>query len=282
MSSVRPWNAPSKQMTACRPVAAFANLTAFSTASAPELNSATFRPGPTRSTSRSRELDVDLVRHDGEVGVGELRGLALHGLDDLRMRVPDQQAAEPAREIEHRVAVDVGDRGAEPVIDDRVHVQVERIAHDPLLALDDRARPRTGQLGLHLDRGHTSSSSAVVSSGGKVSREGYRASGRPAARRSARAELPEALRGRGERVQRSHQLLHRPDQPLEPSELRRVLAEPASAARARRPAPARTPATPAPRRASARRACVPRSAPALPRTRRARRGAGGPASASSA
>ena len=54
MSNVRPWNAPSKQITAWRPVAAFANFTAFSTASAPELNSATFRPGPIRSTSRSQ------------------------------------------------------------------------------------------------------------------------------------------------------------------------------------------------------------------------------------
>ena len=53
--SVRPWNAPSKAMTAWRPVAWRAILTAFSTASAPELKNAAFL-GPeigVRSTSRS-------------------------------------------------------------------------------------------------------------------------------------------------------------------------------------------------------------------------------------
>ena len=43
--SVRPWNAPSKAITAGRPVAWRAILTAFSTASAPELkNAALFGP----------------------------------------------------------------------------------------------------------------------------------------------------------------------------------------------------------------------------------------------
>ncbi len=40
--SVRPWNAPSKAITAWRPVASLATLTAFSTASAPELKKAAF------------------------------------------------------------------------------------------------------------------------------------------------------------------------------------------------------------------------------------------------
>jgi hypothetical protein len=39
-SSVRPWNAPSKQMTACRFVYERANLMEFSTASVPALKNA--------------------------------------------------------------------------------------------------------------------------------------------------------------------------------------------------------------------------------------------------
>jgi hypothetical protein len=52
---VRPWKAASKAMTAGRPVAALAILTAFSTASAPELKNAAFS-GPeigVRARSRS-------------------------------------------------------------------------------------------------------------------------------------------------------------------------------------------------------------------------------------
>ena len=52
---VRPWKARSKLITAVRPVASLASLTAFSTASAPELKNAAFF-GPemgVRSSSRS-------------------------------------------------------------------------------------------------------------------------------------------------------------------------------------------------------------------------------------
>ena len=54
-SSVRPWNAWSKQTTAWRPVACRAILTAFSTASAPEFaNNVFFGPSPGASAfSRS-------------------------------------------------------------------------------------------------------------------------------------------------------------------------------------------------------------------------------------
>ena len=55
-------------------------------------------------------LDVDLVRDDREVGVEEARGLLLHRRDDARMRVPDVEAADAAREVDERVAVDVGER----------------------------------------------------------------------------------------------------------------------------------------------------------------------------
>ena len=44
---VRPWNAPEKAMTAARPVAARAILTAFSTASAPvDISMVLFGPSP--------------------------------------------------------------------------------------------------------------------------------------------------------------------------------------------------------------------------------------------
>ena len=59
--SVRPWNAPSYAMTASRPVAARAILTAFSTASAPELKKAA-RVSPemgTRARSRSASSTYD-------------------------------------------------------------------------------------------------------------------------------------------------------------------------------------------------------------------------------
>ena len=58
---VRPWNARSKQITAGRPVASLAILTAFSTASAPELKNAAL-VGPemgTRASSRSASSTYD-------------------------------------------------------------------------------------------------------------------------------------------------------------------------------------------------------------------------------
>src|SRR3989304_8316394 len=58
---VRPWNAPSKAMTAGRPVTARAIFTAFSTASVPEFSRIAFfarGPGASRhSVSHSRTYD---------------------------------------------------------------------------------------------------------------------------------------------------------------------------------------------------------------------------------
>ena len=91
-----------------------ANLTAFSTASVPALKKAALA-GPPSGASASRRSDkrrVDLVRDDREVGVREALELLLGGLDDVRMRMADVQAADAAREIDERVAVDVGQRGA--------------------------------------------------------------------------------------------------------------------------------------------------------------------------
>ena len=53
-SSVRPWKAPSKAITAGRRVKARANLTAFSTASVPALKNAAFAGRRNGATARSR------------------------------------------------------------------------------------------------------------------------------------------------------------------------------------------------------------------------------------
>ena len=59
-----------------------------------------------------RELDVDLVRDDREIGVAEPRELLLRRRDDARMRVADVEAADAAGEVDEGVAVDVGERRA--------------------------------------------------------------------------------------------------------------------------------------------------------------------------
>ena len=121
-------------------VYARANLTAFSTASVPALKNAAFA-GPREGREREQpfgERHVDLVGDDREVGVQEPRGLLLHRLDDPRMRVADVQAADAAREVEERVAVDVGQRRAASLGGDDRQVDRERIGDDAILPLEDR------------------------------------------------------------------------------------------------------------------------------------------------
>ena len=91
-------------------------MTAFSTASAPELKKPTrFSPEiGTRLEQALGERDVVLVRDDREVGVREALDLLLRGLDDARMRVADVEAADAAGEVDERVAVDVGEQRARP------------------------------------------------------------------------------------------------------------------------------------------------------------------------
>jgi len=95
-SSVRPWKAPSKQMTAGR-----------FRVGARELDRVLDRLGAGVEERRLRraaerrqleqplgERDVDLVRDDREVGVAEALELLLRGLHDARVRVPDVEAAD--------------------------------------------------------------------------------------------------------------------------------------------------------------------------------------------
>ncbi len=98
------------------------------------------------------QLDVDLVRDDREVGVGEARRLLLHRLDDSRMGVADVQAADAAGEVDEGVAVDVGDRRAPPLRDDDREVDGQRIRHDAVLAGEDLLGARTGDRRPELDR----------------------------------------------------------------------------------------------------------------------------------
>ena len=97
-------------------------------------------PRPAERREREQPLgdvDVDLVRDDGEVGVEEPRRLLLHRLDDVRVRVPDVEAADAAGEVDERVAVDVGQRRATRLLDDDRQEDRQRLGNDPLLALED-------------------------------------------------------------------------------------------------------------------------------------------------
>ena len=85
-----------------------------------------------------RQLDKRLVRDHREVGVRDLRRLALNGLHRLRVRIANQLTPETTREVEELVPVDVGHDRAPAMIDNGRGMDVQRIAHDLRLALQDR------------------------------------------------------------------------------------------------------------------------------------------------
>ena len=98
-----------------------------------------------------RELHVALVGHDREVGVQEALALLDDRSDDSRMVVTDVRDADPADEVDERVAVDVRDRrSAGAVCDDRL-VDDQRCCDGMPLALEDLATARTGDLRADLD-----------------------------------------------------------------------------------------------------------------------------------
>ena len=94
---------------------------------------------------------VDLVRDDREVGVREALELLLRGLDDVRVGVADVQAADAAGEIDERVAVDVGQRGAAGLGGGDREGDRERRGDAGAEPLQDLPRPRARDLGLQLD-----------------------------------------------------------------------------------------------------------------------------------
>ena len=103
------------------------------------------RSGERRSRNQLLgELDVGLVGHDREIGVGEAAELLLRRLDDARMRMAGVQAADPAGEVDEDVAVDVGERRATALVrHERQHDRL-RVRDHGLLPLEDRLRPRPG------------------------------------------------------------------------------------------------------------------------------------------
>ncbi len=120
VSSVRPWNARSKTTTALRPVAARATLTAFSTASAPELTSSDFVSARARPQlgEAAADLHVGLVHADHEALVQIAVGLLVDGSDDARRSMPEVLAGDAAAEVEVLASVGVPDAGAFGPADD--------------------------------------------------------------------------------------------------------------------------------------------------------------------
>jgi hypothetical protein len=83
--------------------------------------------------------------------VGEACELLLRGLDEPRVRVADVQTADPAGEIDERVAVDVGQRRTVGLGDEDRMDKRERCRDDTLLALGDLPGARPGDLRANLD-----------------------------------------------------------------------------------------------------------------------------------
>ena len=98
-----------------------------------------------------RQLDIALIRHHGVVGVQEAVDLLADRFDDPRVVVTDVGDADSADEVDERVAVDVGDRGAtRSICDDRL-VDDQRACHRATLALEDLAAARARDLRPDLD-----------------------------------------------------------------------------------------------------------------------------------
>ena len=96
-----------------------ATLTAFSTASEPELKSAerfSCVPGVS-SSSASRDLEVLLVRRDHEAGVGEVVDLLGDRVDDALVAVADGRHGDAGAEVDELVAVDVAQDAAGGLLD---------------------------------------------------------------------------------------------------------------------------------------------------------------------
>ena len=98
-----------------------------------------------------RQLDVAFVGNHGVVGVQEAVDLLADRLDDPRVVVTDVGDADSADEVDERVAVDVGDRGAACSIRDDRLVDDQRAGHRAALALEDLAAARAGDLRPDLD-----------------------------------------------------------------------------------------------------------------------------------
>jgi hypothetical protein len=96
--------------------------------------------------------DVRLVRDDREVGVHELGCLLLDRLDGAGVAVTDVDDADAAREVDERVAVDVGDGGVERPGGEDGQVHAQRLRDRVLGAREDGTGARARDLGADLYR----------------------------------------------------------------------------------------------------------------------------------
>jgi hypothetical protein len=123
-------------------VNARATFTAFSTASAPELNSADFlwwSPGVI-SLSFSQTVDVGLVAGHHETGVDQLVGLLVDPLDNQGSAVADVDHGDARAEVDERVAVHVHDDTAACTIGIDRYRSPERGRHRGLAPLREFLR----------------------------------------------------------------------------------------------------------------------------------------------
>ena len=149
-SSVLPWNAPSKAITACLPVCSRASLTAFLGRLRPTLKNALLVPPIGASAEPFGDLDVQLVGDDGEVGVEKPVGLVVNRLHDPRVTMPHVEHADASDEVDERVAVDVRERGSPPR-PQRWGVDEQWLRHGLPFTFQNRAGPRPRNLGPELD-----------------------------------------------------------------------------------------------------------------------------------
>ncbi len=98
-----------------------------------------------------RELDVPLVRHDGEVRVQEALRLLGDRLENAWVVVAHVRDADPSDEVDERVPVHVCDRRAARTVDDDRLVDDQRVRDRLALALEDLATAGPRNLRADLD-----------------------------------------------------------------------------------------------------------------------------------
>ena len=120
VSSVRPWNARSNAITAGRPVAARAILTAFSTrlGARVQQHALVLAAAGIELGQPPADLDVGLVHADHEALVQVAVDLRVDRLDDVRRAVPEVLAADAAGEVDVGAPVVGLDPGAGGAGDD--------------------------------------------------------------------------------------------------------------------------------------------------------------------
>ena len=152
-SSVRPWNAPSKAMTASRPVYSRASLTAFSTASVPALKKAARLSPEIGTSSPSRSASSTYSSYATTVKSVWTKRSACSAIacTTFGMTVADVHHPDASDEVDERVAVDVGDRRSTRLRRYDRCVHGERPRDGARLAFQDLSRTRAWNLGSELD-----------------------------------------------------------------------------------------------------------------------------------